>query len=42
MKPLKYAKRDYVAYGIVVLYLVLGIALNRLAPYILTIITENI
>jgi energy-coupling factor transport system permease protein len=42
MKPLKYAKRDYVAYGIVILYLVLGIALNRLAPYILTIITENI
>lgn len=42
MKPLKYAKRDYVAYGIVILYLVLGIAINRLAPYILTIITENI
>jgi energy-coupling factor transport system permease protein len=42
MKPLKYAKRDYVAYVVIALYLVVGIALSRLVPDIMTIITENI
>jgi energy-coupling factor transport system permease protein len=38
MKPLKYAKRDYVAYGIVVFYLATGIAVSRLFPFIMTLI----
>jgi energy-coupling factor transport system permease protein len=38
MKPLRYAKRDYVAYCIVVFYLVAGIALSRIVPYVMTLI----
>jgi energy-coupling factor transport system permease protein len=36
MKPLKYAKRDYAAYCIVAVYLVAGIAVSRIVPYIMT------
>ncbi len=35
MKPLHYQKRDYIAYGIVVCYLVAGIAAGRLIPMLL-------
>jgi energy-coupling factor transport system permease protein len=38
MKPLKYAKRDYLAYGIVACYLVVGIAASRAVPLLLAII----
>ncbi len=35
MKPLRYQKRDYIAYGIVACYLVVGIAAGRLIPALL-------
>jgi energy-coupling factor transport system permease protein len=38
MKPLKYEKRDYVAYCIVALYLVAGIVLSRVVPVIIKMI----
>jgi energy-coupling factor transport system permease protein len=38
MKPLKYAKRDYVAYCIVAFYLVAGIAVSRIVPAVIKMI----
>jgi energy-coupling factor transport system permease protein len=38
MKPLKYAKRDYVAYVIVVCYLVVGIAVSKILPKVIAMI----
>jgi energy-coupling factor transport system permease protein len=35
MKPLKYEKRDYVAYAVIACYLVVGIALSKIAPMII-------
>lgn len=38
MKPLKYAKRDYFAYFVVVCYLVLGVAAGKAQPFITSLI----
>jgi energy-coupling factor transport system permease protein len=38
MKPLQYAKRDYMAYCIVAVYLMVGIAVSRVIPFIIKII----
>lgn len=38
MKPLQYARRDFIAYGIVLCYLAIGIAAGHFAPLLLNII----
>jgi energy-coupling factor transport system permease protein len=38
MKPLHYEKRDYIAYGVVIIYFIAGIAAGRILPLVLTMI----